>query len=57
MVKYTTQRGSEKPQQLSKNSPRKTLKQFQNWYSNEFKAGKSTKESQKRWQKEYGKKG
>ena len=57
MEKYITQRGLEKQLQLSKNSPRRNLKQLQNWISNEFKVGKSTKESQKRWQKEYGNKG
>ena len=57
MEKYITQRGLAKPLQLSKNSPRRNLKQLQNWISNEFKVGKSTKESQKRWRKEYGNKG
>ena len=57
LEKYIPQRGLEKQLQLSKNSPRKNLKQFQNWYSNEFKAGKSKKESRKRWEKQYGKRG
>lgn len=55
MEKFTKQRGLERQLQLSKNSPKKLLRQYQNWYSNEFKAGKSNKESQKRWRKEYGK--
>lgn len=57
LVKFTKQRGSVIRLQLSKNSPKKTVKQVRSWISNELNFNKGKKLGRKEWEKKYRNKG
>lgn len=55
--KYIVRRGSDQPLRLSKNSPKKTVRQFRSWLDNELRFNKGKKISRIEWEKRNQKKG